>query len=302
MMISTLRDFTWRLGGATDRVEGNRRKWNGEAGYDAYHAFCRSRFARSEVPPGENPSVGYERLQVIAPEVAADFRRRLDANYECVFTREKSPHKQVYQIGDRDFDLELLEQALTPAVDERVVRYFKSEYFVYWYTVSRAIPTSKPALCNSFRWHCDNGPDFHLKLLLYLNDFEEHGWGTEVIDRAATQIIARKTGYAFAPVRTRVNDLAPFAKRAGVAFDPQCPEMKAGEGILFPPAQALHRGVVPDHGPRIVASLCMLPSPIPWREAFDRYGIAAHDYGKWHTRAADLQELLTGGGVAPRDH
>jgi hypothetical protein len=299
MMVSRLRNFAWRLGGAGDRVADNRRKWDADAGYADYHAFCRSRFARSEVPSGETPSEGYELFQVIAPEVAASLRRRLDTDYECVFTRAKSPHKQVYQIDDPGFDRELLEQVVTPALDERAVRYFGSEYFIYWYSVSRSIPTPT-LLRNSFRWHCDNGPEHHLKLLLYLNDYEEHGGGTELLDMATTQRIA-KTGYVFAPVRTRVEDLSSHAKRVGAAYEPWGPELKGGEGILFPPVRTLHRGQIPLHGPRVVVTLCLLPSPIPWREAFDRGGIPSLDEGKWHAHAAEIQERLVGSGAAPRD-
>jgi len=298
MMVSLLRNFAWRLGGAGDRVAGNRRKWDREAGYADYHAFCRNRFARNEAPSGETPSEGYERFRVIAPEVAASLRQRIESDYGCVGTREKSPHKQVYQIDDPGFDRELLEQVVTPALDERAVRYFGSEYFVYWYSVSRSIPTPE-LLHNSFRWHCDRGPEQHLKLLLYLNDYEEHGGKTGFLDMLTTQRIA-KTGYVFDSVRTRVSDLAPYAKRVGAAYEPWSPELNAGEGVLFSPARTLHRGFIPRHGPRVVVTLCLLPSPIPWREAFDRGGIPPLDEGKWHAHAAELQDRLVGSGAAPR--
>ena len=51
----------------------------------------------------------------------------------------------------------------------------------------------------------------------------------------------------------------------------------------------------------MVVTLCLLPSPIPWREAFDRGGIPPLTEGKWHAHAAELQERLVGSGDAPRD-
>ncbi len=133
-----------------------------------------------------------------------------------------------------------------------------------------------------------------------MNDYEEHGGRTDFLDMLTTQRIA-KTGYVFDSVRTRVSDLAPYAKRVGAAYEPWCPELKAGEGVLFPPARTLHRGFIPRHGPRVVVTLCLLPSPIPWREAFDRGGIPSLDEGKWHAHAAEIQERLVGSGAAPWD-
>ncbi len=288
-------DFARRLVGAGDRVEGNRRTWDRDAGYGAYHAFCRSRFARTGSASGTPPREGFERFRVIDPEIAAGLRRRVEADYVCSVMNEKSPHLLLYRIDDPSFDRHLLEQVVTPALDERAVRYFGSEYLVYWYSVSRAIPCETLDR-NSFRWHCDRGPEHHLKLLLYLNDHEEHGGGTQFLDVESTRQIARG-GYVFAPVKTRVSDLAPHAKRAGIAYEPWSPEMTAGEGILFPPARALHRGLLPTHGPRTVLTLCLLPSPVAWRTALDRGGFAGSTNGaKWHANASTLRQLYGGGG------
>jgi hypothetical protein len=300
MMVTRVSDFARRLLGAGDRVEGNRRKWDRDAGYAEYHAFCRSRFTRSGPAPGTPVHEGVERFRVMDPEVAARLRRRIEADYECAVVNEKSPHLLLYRIDDPSFDRELLEQVVVPALDERAVRYFGSEYVVYWYSVSRAIPCETLDR-NSFRWHCDRGPEHHLKLLLYLNDHEEHGGSTEFLDLEATRRIA-EGGYVFGPVKTRVTDLAPHAKRAGITYEPWSPEMKAGEGILFPPGRALHRGLLPSRGPRLVVTLCLLPSPVPWRTALDRGGLAGStDGAKWHADASLLKRLYGGGGASDRD-
>jgi hypothetical protein len=298
-MLNRVRDLARRLGGVGDRVEANRRRWDRDAGYAAYHTLCRSRFARSRPAPGAPVREGYERFQVIAPEVAASLRRRLEADYECEVAREKSPHLMLYRIDAPSFERELLEQVMTLAVDERVVRYFGSEYFVYWYSAGRAIP-SETLGRNSYRWHCDRGPEHHLKLILYLNDYAEHGGGTEFLDEEATRRIA-ETGYVFDSVKSRVSDLAPYAKRVGIAYEPWFAEMKAGEGILFQPARNLHRGLLPRHGPRMAITFCLLPSPIPWRDALERGGVPRLGGDKWHADAADLRERLAGSGSEPRD-
>jgi hypothetical protein len=205
---------------------------------------------------------------VIDADAAGELRRQIESRFECTVARKKSPHLLLYRIDDDGFDREFLERVLAPAVDARARDFFESEYFVLWYSVSRAVPV-REAGKNSFLWHCDRGPGAHLKLLLYLNDHSEHGGGTEFLDLAATERIA-ETGYVYAPVRTRVGDLAPLAARVGVEYAPWEARLDAGEGILFQPANVLHRGLLPTRGPRLVATLCLLPSAIPWRAALDR--------------------------------
>jgi hypothetical protein len=146
---------------------------------------------------------------------------------------------------------------------------------------------------NSFRWHCDRGPRAHLKLLFYLNDWSEHGGGTAFLDLETTRRIAA-SGYVFAPVKTRVADLGPIAQECGVDCAPWLEEMKAGEGILFQPASVLHRGRISTTGPRHVVTLCLLPSPIPWREAQERDVLVRDDAeGKWHAHASHFRDLLS---------
>jgi hypothetical protein len=263
-----------------------------DAAYEERHARCRRALARP-LSAGAGPlrERGFERLRVLDAATAGELRRRIEGRFECAVARKKSPHLLLYRIDDPDFDRELLERALTPAVDERALGFFESEYFVLWYTVSRAVPVPVPGK-NSFLWHCDRGPRAHLKLLLYLNDHAEHGGGTEFLDLTASRRIA-ETGYVYAPVRTRVADLAPLATRVGVDLAPWVARPDAGEGILFQPAGVLHRGLLPTRGPRLVATLCLLPSPIPWREALARGVLprAASDE-KWPD-AGDLGAALS---------
>ena len=184
-----------------------------------------------------------------------------------------------------------MEAFLTPEVGERVVRFFGSQYLVYWYSVHRAVPVPELKF-NSFRWHCDKGPRAHLKLLVYLNDYAEHGGGTEFLDLESTRKLAT-TGYVFGRVKTRTSDLGPLAARVGVDLAPSSTEPSAGEGMLFQPSNVLHRGLLPTRGPRVVVTLCLLPSPIPWRDALERgVMISVGDDAKWHDDARELQAAL----------
>jgi hypothetical protein len=204
---------------------------------------------------------------------------------------EGSP-SAVLDVDDEPWSRDLPSGSLTKEVDEQAAGFFGSEYFVYWFTITRATPVPELGL-NSFRWHCDRGPVGHLKLLLYLNGHEEHGGGTDFLDLETTRAL-EPSGYVFAPVKTRVADLAPLAARSAVAWAPWSPQMRAGEGILFQPSNVLHRGRLPTHGERFVITVCLLPSPIAWRDAYDRARVLpSHGYDKWHEQAAQLREALT---------
>jgi hypothetical protein len=268
-------------------------------GYSDYHAFCRRQRVR-EVPAGSPPLLrrGYEVVSAIDAEAAAELRRRIEANFECAVARRKSQHLRVYAIDDEEFRRALLGHVMSAELDDRALRFFESEYFVHELEVTRATPIKKLRF-NSFRWHCDRGPRMHLKLLLYLNDFEEHEGNTEFLDLECTGRIAA-TGYLYAPVRTRRTDLSELAERVGAPYAPWSSELRAGEGIVFQPGSVLHRGLLPTRGSRFVVTVCLQPSPIPWRDALDRaIPKPAGGDPRWHEHASVLQAALAGDASLP---
>jgi len=282
---------------AADRVEGEYDAFDVRAGYADYHAECHSRFTRKldeAAPPQVVDGLGVdgrELLNVMSEAEAIDLRGRIEERFPCRVLKEKSQHLQVYDMNDAAFGRELLEKVLTPGVDARISRFFGSEYLAYWILGTRAVPVEQLGF-NSFRWHCDKGPRAHLKLIVYLSHFDEHHGGTEFLDLSATREL-RTTGYVFAPVKKRLADLAELAEREGVAYEPWLPKARAGEGVLFQPGRVLHRGVVPSHGARVALTICLLPSPVPWREAFAR-GVfcAVGEDAKWHADAGELRAAL----------
>jgi hypothetical protein len=273
-------------------VQRTRSRYEVDAGYAAYHDFCRRRFARTLDPaPGPIVEKGRELLRVLDASAAREIQRDVEARFESRPSEPKSPHLRNFVIDDEGWSLALLERIVTREVDARAARFFGSEFFVYWFTITQATPVRELGR-NSFRWHCDRGPVGHLKLLLYLNGFDEHGGGTEFLDLETTRGL-ESSGYVFAPVKTRVADLTSLAARVGVPYAPWAPVMRAGEGILFQPSNVLHRGMLPTHGRRYVITLCLLPSPIPWRDAFERArAMATLGYDKWHEKADELRQAL----------
>ena len=267
-------------------------RYDVDAGYTAYHEYCRDHSART---PTSDPSpvmdIGYEHLRVTSEDAARKIEGEVLARFGARPTFEKSKHLSPFEFDAPDFELSLLERILTPAVDGAIARYFGSDYLVYWYHVSCSVPVPELGL-NSFRWHCDRGPQAHLKLLFYLNGWKEHGGGTAFLDVETTRKIA-KSGYVFAPVKTRLADLGDIARECGASYTPSFPKMQAGEGILFRPSSVLHTGAISTHGPRYVVTLCFLPSPVPWREAHAK-GVRSQSpsSGKWHENAAYFRKAL----------
>ncbi len=272
------------------RASRNQRDFDELRGYREYHAACRDRFAR-KLPTeadAENRALeidGFEFLDAMPREIAEHLLADLHERFQMVSLKKDRPELVGFAIGDPDFRDRLFESALSEVVDRRIAGYFGSEYRVYWYAVTR---TEVAGGTPSFLWHCDRGPTRHLKLIVYLNDDAEHHGRTEFVDLEASRALDR-IGYLFGPTRHRKDDLSELFARDGVSYPVSSRAMAPGQGVLFPPAVTAHRGVSPSRGPREVLTLCLLPSPLPWREMLDRDGLVdLRSDEKWHAHAREL--------------
>ncbi|MEO5882398.1 MAG: hypothetical protein ABIQ06_08275 [Caldimonas sp.] len=259
-------------------------------GYAAWHARCRAALTRPlSVPalPGPVVQDGFAVQKVMAPEMAAELLTAASADQPAGRLKRDSAKLEGYSLDNPALVKRLVESALTEQVDVSCLEFFRSEYFVYWTTLSRTAPVDGPASV-SFSWHCDRGPRAHLKLLVYLNDRSEHGGGTSYLDLASSDAVAR-TGYVFARGRRRtgsLDELSRLAARPLAAYE-HLP--RAGDAVLFQPSRVLHRGVTPHLGPRYVLTLCLLPSPVPWRSALERSAqIDLRTDPIWHDDAREL--------------
>ncbi len=237
---------------------------------------------------------GFEYLRVMGTSQAARFRETIIRLARLETFRKNADMVERFHLDDPGLEDELLSAVLPPSVEEKIRAYFGSEFLVYWFTVTRALPVREQTR-NSFLWHCDKGPQAHLKLLTYLNGTLEHGGNTEFADLETTRRMAA-TGYLFGKVDDRLEDLGVLAQSAGIEFRSVAREIEAGEGILFQPTGVLHRGRLPDTAPRDVVTLCLLPSPVPWREARGQgTGSDAATDEKWHGDALELWRRLAPG-------
>lgn len=254
--------------------------------YDAYLARCRAACRRAPRPAGEPELAarGFVYLPALTPEAARAHAQALQAGHELQLLKKGSAHLEGFRVGDRQWLAGFLDEVLRDAVDRAIAGFFGSEYLVHWvaFSLTRAAVEQESV---SFRWHCDKGPSAHLKLIVYLNPTAEHGGNTEFMDLEATMAVAQR-GYLFGRSQARTADTAHLAKLAGRALPTELRERQAGEAVLFQPARVLHRGISPRRGPRLTATLCLLPSPVHWRRAFEAGALsdlAVDD--KWHDDA-----------------
>lgn len=276
------------------RAEQVYREFDEQRGFRAYHERCRAAFGRgAKAPTAPINETGFEYLEVMSQARAEELLRKVSASAPLTDVKKDRKGLQGFGLEEPSLVEEILSAALPEPVDDRAVRFFGSEYLVHWFIVTTT-PSTLEQKSVSFRWHCDKGPRSHLKLLVYLNPTDEHGGTTALIDLAETARVAR-SGYLFGPASKRTDDLGSLSRPAGGELRECRRALRAGEGLLFQPASVLHRGIGPQRGPRIVLTLCLLPSPVHWREAHRRGAMSSLSLDdKWPRHAS---EILRGLGL-----
>ena len=228
-----------------------------DAGYARLHTVCQQTFQRPATGGTSHLSRnGMEKLSVLPPEDCAVLRQMIDL---------KSPF-----LSNRLYLRALLEKILTDDVDNRISDYFGSEYLPLWCRTYRNDPGGEQGV--SFRWHCDGGPSKHLKILLYLNGSDEHGGNTQFLNRDTTAAF-KSIGYVFCDINERLGDLSALSREHDIPYQPLRARVSEGDAILFEPANILHKGVWPTKGSRYLLQICIVPSPVAWRDACSRYAI-----------------------------
>lgn len=277
-----------------ERAAAMWRKFDQDHHYAAYLAHCQAAFGREPLPVEPDlQQRGYTYLRALAPEasqhVAADMMQRSEPQ----LLKKGDRHLEGFRIHDRPWLADVLGQVLQGPTDAMIAGFFGSEYLVHWVTFSLTRQAPEQPIV-SFKWHCDKGPSSHLKLIVYLNPTAEHGGNTEFMDLDDTLAVARQ-GYLFGWSKTRTGDVAHLSRLAGRPLATEMRERAAGEAVLFQPSRVLHRGVSPARGDRLAATLCLLPSPVHWRQAFDSEVMSdlAVDE-KWHDDALEFLAGLEG--------
>ena len=170
----------------------------------------------------------------------------------------------------------LLTQVFTDEIDAHIRSYFGSEYCVFWWSIYK-IESTDEETGYSTKWHCDGGPEKHLKVITYLNGFDEHGSDTAYLDKEATDKL-KEVGYIFASVEKRSLNIEPLCKKLNVDYQPMGVKPAAGDTIIFNPFEIAHRAKTPVPGkPRYALNFCLVPSEIHWKTVAEQYYFPAYD-------------------------
>lgn len=278
-----------------ERADATWRMFDHDRHYADYLAHCQAAFRREPAPPAD-PQLGqrgYTYLRALTPDASQQVATEMVQRSQLQKLKKDDRHLEGFRIADRPWLADMLGQVLQGPTDASIAGFFRSEYLVHWVTFSLTRQAPEQPIV-SFKWHCDKGPSSHLKLIVYLNPTVDHGGNTEFMDLEDTLAVARR-GYLFGWSKTRTGDVAHLSRLAGRPLATEVRERDAGEAVLFQPSRVLHRGVSPTRGDRLAATLCLLPSPVPWRQAFDSEAMSdlAVDE-KWHDDALEFLAGLEG--------
>ena len=204
-----LRNFFERTFDAR-RVKRNHDEYDHRRCYQDYHAYCcRHASSRegfhslaSEASIEQHGLVPINGL--LAPAIARELLENAIEVGELSLLKKNSRDLIGYRLRDITSVTRLLESVISDRVDTLSRTYFGCEYLVHWFMIAMTPPTRRPASV-SFLWHCDKGPRAHLKLMVYLNDADEHGGGTAFLDRNDSAAV-EASGYLFGAAKKRTAD------------------------------------------------------------------------------------------------
>ncbi|MDT0602862.1 GSCFA domain-containing protein [Thalassotalea castellviae] len=162
----------------------------------------------------------------------------------------------------------ILDLILDKNLDQVLSSYFNSEYTLSWYSYLETLPDRENRSYSSY-WHCDGGPENHLKILIYLNPYKEHLGNTKFLTKETTDKL-KKVGCLFNDIEKRTENLAPLANAKGIELEEIMYEnIEAGDALIFNPNQLAHIGKIPETGTRHVLQLCFIPSPLHWKDTIN---------------------------------
>jgi hypothetical protein len=272
------------------RTQAARRAFDIDGGYDSWATYCRNEFRREPGEGGKLAADGFEVVNLLTPaEAAAAKETALDRAAAKSAAKASIDYADVLRFDNTAFLRPVVEKMLNPGIDGRVTAIFGSEYYVHSLVINRTMPAK--ASKRSFLWHCDRGPRDFLKINMFLDATAEHGGTTEFVT-LEDSLAYEKAGYTFGANRRRVHDLSLLSRRVGPAPKVHHPQLSAGEAFMFFPARVLHRGYLPSRGIRHMMSLVLLPSPVPWREAWSKTVASGYHANSNATFPGSSRELL----------
>jgi len=165
--------------------------------------------------------------------------------------------------------LELFERVITPEIDRELKAYFNSNFAIMFYS-SRNITSQSRQTNPSIKWHCDGAPTKSAMLVCYLNGEEDHQSSTLFMDEAVTKKL-KEVGYIYSKVDDRHEEIDDLLDYYELDNEIHRHSFTAGESAIFAASQIAHRAEIPKiDGARTTLDFCIIPSPVPWREAIEK--------------------------------
>ncbi len=183
--------------------------------------------------------------------------------------------------------LSLLENVLTEEVDEALKAYLGTNYAVMFYSARHL--TAESQLNNpSLNWHCDAAPLKSAMVMCYLNAEEQHGSSTLFLKESTTKSL-KEIGYVYCDKNDRIKDLDPLLDYYQLDNTVYRHVYEAGDTVVFGAAKVAHCAQAPKQGyTRSTLDLCIIPSPVPWKEAIKNGYIPANNGTSYHGQVERL--------------
>ena len=194
-----------------------------------------------------------------------EFRDAL-TNEELGFILSKEEKFDLNNFQQEDL-IEVLDIILKPSVDLEIKKYLKSNYAVIWFGYREVTDNIENV---SSKWHCDGAPSEHIKTITYLTSSDSHGSSTYTYNSDIT-LKLKKIGYVFCDVEERKDDIADLLEYHNIENEPNSRNFDEGDTFVFNPYKIIHKAGLPNKGSvRKCFDLCILPSPLPWKEVIQK--------------------------------
>ena len=225
-------------------------------GYGALNERAKNAYQRSNIDTPLTSDHMHVLKEHLAPEICQSIISEFEQDPQGV------QHDSVAQV--------LVEQVFNDSIDEQIRSYFNSEYCVFWWSIYKLDADVDDAFYAA-KWHCDGGPTNHLKVITYLNGYDEHESDTPFLDKETTDEL-KEIGYIFTELDKRSNNIEPLCRHYNVNYQPKSLKPNVGDTIVFNANQVAHRALPPVKGKtRYVLNFCVLPSELHWREVMQNY-------------------------------
>jgi hypothetical protein len=165
---------------------------------------------------------------------------------------EKSPEAIDYILNN------VRDKLFTGHLKQFLRAYFNGSFSVDWSTFTKVGYADEEFNPNTL-WHLDGGITSSLKLFVYLNPVSEHKGNTLMMDKDRTDQLL-KANHLPVEQDLRLEDISAELLDLGLDPRPIAFDLKAGDGLLFDPAQLAHKCLLPGAGKSRYA-ICYVINP-----------------------------------------